>query len=66
LEALRLRPPARAGGRFAAPRTRSRKNLGFPAIRAMLRPENKSITLKNNSLYEEVTDFCGFFHVNMI
>jgi hypothetical protein len=61
-----LRPPAPAGGLFAALRTRIGKKLGFTAIRAMLRPRDNSKLLGTNAIFNEVAEFCGFSRVNMI
>jgi hypothetical protein len=63
---LAIAPAGPTGGLFAALRARLSKNLGFTAIRAMLRDRNEHKSLKNQCDLAGVTQFCGFSSVNMI
>jgi hypothetical protein len=62
-----LRPPAPPAG-FFMPFARGREGIakspGFPAIRAIPRGEICVKLLIKNDLFTEVTEFCGFSHVN--
>jgi hypothetical protein len=62
---LAIAPAAPVGGLFAALRTGICKNLGFTAIRAMLRPCGKDQVTGKQRYFAEVAEFCGFLHVNM-
>jgi hypothetical protein len=63
---LAIAPAGPTGGLFAALRARLSKNLGFTAIRAMLRDRNERKFLKSRHDPAGVTQFCGFSSVNMI
>jgi hypothetical protein len=63
---LAIAPAGPSGGLFAALRARVSKNLGFTAIRAMLRDRNERKLLKIRRDLAGVTQFCGFSSVNMI
>jgi hypothetical protein len=51
---------------FSCLRTAPPKTQAFPTIRAMLHSGNKIKRLNKNDFAGKVTQFCGFFRVNIV